>query len=180
MLCVGDIVEGPGDAARTLGLLREHEVECVRGNHDRWYLRGTMRDLPDATGFDALAEDARAWIEALPTTRSYATPRGPLLLCHGLGSDDMATVRPDDEGYALSSNGALGDLLASTRHRWIVSGHSHRRMVRRFEDVTFINAGTLFREHDPCFAVIDFDAGALEFRRPAPNALLLESIKLPV
>jgi predicted phosphodiesterase len=80
------------------------------------------------------------------------------MLCHGLGNDDMSTLKPDDFGYALETNDALQRLLKRGDHRFVVSGHSHRRMVRKLANVTFINAGTLLREHEPCVVVLDFDA----------------------
>ena len=67
----------------------------------------------------------------------------------------MATVRPWDSGYDLDVNYALQDLIAQEGGAIVVCGHSHRRMVRRFDALTVVNAGTLLREHDPCFAILD-------------------------
>ena len=60
--------------------------------------------------------------------------------------------------YALESNTALQRLLHYGGHRFVVSGHSHRRMVRKISKTTFINAGTLLRGFDPCVLIVDFDA----------------------
>jgi ribosomal protein S18 acetylase RimI-like enzyme len=139
--------------------LRAHGVTTVRGNHDRWFDAGTMRSLPDATREDELDSVGRAFLAGLPVEREFATPSGSLLLCHGLGKNDMARLGPDDFGYALESNDELQSLLGLARHRWIVNGHTHRRMVRKFASLTVINAGTLKRDNHPCIAVIDF-AGA--------------------
>ena len=49
ILCVGDVVDGTGDVNECCELLREHHVIIVKGNHDEWFLKNTMRDLPDAT-----------------------------------------------------------------------------------------------------------------------------------
>ena len=49
MLCTGDIVDGPGSAARCCGLLQAHRVHCVRGNHDRWLFTDLWRDQRYAT-----------------------------------------------------------------------------------------------------------------------------------
>ena len=77
VLCVGDIVDGLGDVERTVSLLREGSVVCVAGNHERWALSGSMRDLPEATA--ALSDDARDWLAALPAPRRLPTaPRPPL------------------------------------------------------------------------------------------------------
>jgi predicted phosphodiesterase len=161
VLAVGDIVDGPGNSARCCRLLAEAGVEAVRGNHDRWALKDELRNLPGALA--ALDAEQRRFLEALPATREYETVGGPLLLCHGLGADDMCRLTDDDFGYALETNDALQELLAVDHVRFVVNGHTHRRMVRCFGRLTIINAGTLFRENKPCFAVIDFEAGRVEF-----------------
>lgn len=161
VLAVGDLVDGPGDPARTIELLAG--VDCVAGNHDRWYLGGTVRDLPDALPARTLSAAHQAWLAALPSMRTYETPRGALLLCHGMGDDDMATLRPDDFGYGLENNDAVQGVLRSGRWRFVVSGHSHQRMVRNLGNVTFVNAGTLLRGHSPCALVLDVEPMTASF-----------------
>jgi predicted phosphodiesterase len=165
VLVVGDIVDGAGDASACCALLEQRGAQAVRGNHDRWYLAAAMRDLPDATALGSLDAGAEQLLRHLPATRTFDTPVGPLLLCHGLGEDDMATVKPDDGAYDLENNDALARLVRS-RFRLVVCGHSHRRMVRRFGGVTIINAGTLARHHDPCFGVVDLESHTTTFFAP--------------
>src|SRR5450432_2804784 len=113
VLAVGDIADGPGDLTEACSLLEEAGALVVAGNHDRWLLEGEMRDLPDATLVEELTPKARKYLSALPRTRSLESPRGTVLLCHGLGEDDMASVRPDDDGPALLANPALCQLISS-------------------------------------------------------------------
>jgi predicted phosphodiesterase len=153
IVCVGDIADGSSDLDETCRILEGASVECVRGNHDRWFLDGELRDLPGAS--QSATEATRAFLRGLPVTRRYETAAGSLLLCHGLGENDMARVKPDDQGYALESNSELQRLMSSDIEL-VVNGHSHRRMVRKFGRLTIINAGTLHREYDPCFALVDF------------------------
>jgi putative phosphoesterase len=156
VVSVGDIIDGLGDPHRTIALLSQ--VDAVAGNHDRWYLSGELRNLPDALPEGTLVPAESAWLADLPTMRTYDTPHGKLLLCHGLGNDDMATLLETDAGYALEANDALQRLVRDGAFRFVVSGHAHRRLVRRVGAVTFINAGTLFRNHGPCVLVLDLEA----------------------
>lgn len=158
VLCVGDIVDGPGDAERACELLREREVVCVRGNHERWFLAGGERYLPEWTRFEAVSEGSRAFLSGLPRTWSFVTDAGTALLCHGIGRDDMACLTPDDYGYGLENNTALWKLHAAGDPAWMIGGHTHRRMVRRFDHLTVLNAGTLHRPHEPCVLIVDFAA----------------------
>lgn len=156
VLSVGDVVDGRGDAGRCCTLLQQSDVVCVRGNHDRWWASGESMGFADGTPRDALGPDQRAWIAALPATRNLSTPLGGLLLCHGLGENDMVGVEPGDEGYALESNEDLQNLVDRAEFRLVVNGHTHSRMVRRFgRRFWIINAGTLKGESEPGFGIVD-------------------------
>lgn len=167
VLAVGDIVDGPGDVGRCCGLLRAHAAVVVRGNHDRWLLADEMRHYADAQRRDELDADTLAYLAALPRTRRLATVRGELLLCHGVGDDDMRRLVPSSPGLEFDL-----DQLGDPQLRIAVGGHTHERMVRTFPrpggpPLTFINPGTLRapqRSHVPAcgFFVVDLAAGVVQ------------------
>lgn len=159
---VGDIVDGYGDPNRCCALLAEHQALAVAGNHERWILAGDLRQLPDATALTDLDRRSRAFVAALPRTLRVTTPLGEALLCHGLGENDMAGVRPGDFGYALETNDALTSLIVRGE-RLVLNGHTHRRMVRRIDGLVIVNAGTLAHDWDPCFCLVDFEARSVQF-----------------
>jgi len=157
IVATGDIADGPGSVDECCKLLAAHDVVAVCGNHDRWLLAGTARDLHDATAPGDISETSRAFLARLPRMVEIATAKGTALLCHGLGPNDMAKVGPDDYGYALDSNDELQNLLRNGYFRWVINGHTHRRMVRAFPGLTIINAGTLLPDRSPCFLELDFE-----------------------
>lgn len=157
VLCVGDIVDGTGDPDRCCELLRKAGALTVSGNHERWLFEGKMRDLPDATLLDSLDAASRDYLRQLPKTLELETAAGLALLCHGLGEHDMASLGPDDRGYAIENNDELQSLVDLGRHAFVINGHTHKRMVRRVGTLTVINAGTLHRDNNPCFAFVDFE-----------------------
>ena len=166
VLSTGDIADGPYDTegvVRACQLLHEANVLTVLGNHDRWMLDSTMRDFPNATFLDEMDSATKDFLRGLPVTREFRTPKGLMLLGHGLGRDDMATLYPHDRGPELSSNAALQGLLREGRYRYVIGGHTHRRMVRSIENMTFFNAGAIKETREPCCLVIDFKAGAAQF-----------------
>jgi len=171
VLCVGDIVDGVGDVGRSIELLKDSAVECVVGNHDRWLLRGTMRELPDALPVSALRDRDRSFLSALPKTRVYNTRRGRLLLCHGMGDDDMGSLREDDEGYALESNFELQALIVPGRYGVVVAGHTHQAMVRRLNDTLFVNPGTLRGDHGASSAILDLGSGQVQLLSVQPSGV---------
>jgi len=180
ILCVGDIADGSGDVNRTCALLEEHRVLTVAGNHDRWLLSDEQRDCPGATPAKLLNARSRTFLDALPTTLRLATARGPLLLCHGIGDDDMAAVKPDHLRHDLERNEALKRLLAGPPYDLMVNGHTHRAMVRRVRHLTIVNAGTLHRNDERRASILDTRAETVTFFDVLPTGLVeLECVELP-
>ena len=154
ILCTGDVVDGQGDADRCCELLESENILTVRGNHDRWYLGRESLPRP------VLTTRSRLFLRDLPPMRRLDTPSGPLLLCHGLGIDDMAVFFPDDTEEAIASSLPLQSLL-SEDYRYVVSGHTHARMSRAVGRTTFLNAGTLMWGYEQGFLLADFAEGAV-------------------
>jgi len=171
VLCVGDIVDGAGDVNRCCALLEERRVTTVMGNHDRWLLAGEQRGFPHATTLNALTPRSRSFLEALPVTLGFTTSLGELMLCHGLGDDDLACVKPDHLRHDLERNEALKRVLASKRYDFMVNGHTHRAMVRRVRHLTIINAGTLHRNDERRAIVLDFNLRSALFFEVLPTGL---------
>lgn len=164
ILFVGDLVDGAGDASACFAMLDDAGALGVRGNHERWLAAGTMRTLPGAHTLEQLDARAQRLLHELPPTRSFDTPDGRLLLCHGVGEDDMQRLRPDDDGYAIRGNEPLQALLRADTPAFMIGGHTHERMVRGFEEMVVINAGTLAREQsDAGVVVVDLEAREAAF-----------------
>ncbi len=179
VLCVGDLVDGPGDADAALAVLEERDVQCVAGNHERWFLDGERRDVADAT--ESVNARSEAFLRGLPPLRFYETAAGRALLCHGVGSDDEAWLRPDTRGYALQDIPTLRELMLDDAIQFMIGGHTHERMVRVFPGLTVVNAGTIHRKDEQTFTVIDFDAMKVSFHSAAEPTLgnLIEEVDLP-
>ena len=162
ILCTGDVPDGAGDVDRCVELLEEHGVTTVRGNHERWFLHNTMRELPHITAQESVSAQTRRFLALLPPALALETVAGRLLLCHGVGENDMRRLS-DDARYPIDDITELQTVLLGHHYRFMVGGHMHRRMVRRIEHLIVINAGTLLRGHDPCCAVADFARGWIQF-----------------
>jgi predicted phosphodiesterase len=93
----------------------------------------------------------------------------------------MAELRPETKGYALQDIPTLRELMLDPEVAYVIGGHTHERMVRRFQGVTFLNAGTLLRGQDPCVLWVDFEARTYAFHDASPSGDLgvLEAAELP-
>jgi predicted phosphodiesterase len=162
ILCTGDVVDGWGNAERCCRLLQEYGVATVLGNHDEWYLHGESRDLEEATPAGSLSAPSQGFIATLPRTLRYGTPFGSALLCHGLGENNNASVEKSDDAAAVEQNAELQTLRADPVVRIVLNGHTHEAMVRHFAGLTIVNAGSLHREYEPGFLIIDFARGIVD------------------
>lgn len=174
VLCVGDIVTGIGDVNACCSMLIEQKIATVRGNHDRWLLAWGGVSMPHGHRLDELLPESQAWLKSLPIRFDLETPIGNALVCHGIGADDMATIDGGSTDEFVLRNTPLGTLCQLGLWKLLIHGHSHRRMVRTINarssgTITVINAGTLRRDHQPCFAIIDFDALAVRFIDLTPD-----------
>lgn len=161
ILCTGDICDGSGDANLCCDILKRRRVDTVSGNHDRWALEQEMRSLPETTR--DLSLDSMEYLKSLPKTREYSSNFGRILLCHGINQNDMVKINPDDYGYALEANSDLQDLIQKNEYSIVINGHSHKRMVRKINQIVIINSGTLYRNHNPCFVEVDLKKNVITF-----------------
>ena len=155
MLCTGDVVDGIGCADECVRLLRQFEVHTVRGNHDRWLLNNTHREVPDAQMRAALSRQTIDWLSALPTQLSFNTIHGALLLCHGVAENDLQKVWPGNERLPVERSQEFDQLIKDGEYKYLVNGHMHYRTMIHFEAMTLINAGTLRGTHLPGFCMLD-------------------------
>lgn len=180
VLCTGDIPNGPHQKSSTtnqcIKLLRENQVLTIRGNHDRWLLADQMRGLPNVTPLETLNESSLAFIRSLPSTLTLDSCAGKILLCHGIGENDMHGVKSDDDHYALRWKPELHALIEKQEYAFVIAGHTHQRMARRFarsDGALFvINAGTLHPDFSPCFAIADFAKQRVQFFDLKDNSIV--------
>lgn len=163
VVAVGDVVDGPEDVGACIDVLRKEDVLTIQGNHERWFLENSMRSLPHATM--ELNPGQRAFLLSCPKTARLPTVTGALIVCHGVGTDDLAVLKPSTRGYdlqpaieAVRSNPSLysPDVFGS------LGGHTHERMVRKLDPLWFFNAGTLLPDPDPGFVILDFERREVE------------------
>ena len=180
VLCVGDLVDGDGDADATLKLLESRRVQCVAGNHERWLLADEQRTLDHAT--QEINEESLSFLRSLPKMLHYQTLNGKALLCHGVGEADEAWLLPDTKGYGLQDIPTLRKLMLEEDVQFMIGGHTHERMIRVFPGLTVINAGTIHRRNEQTFTVIDFDEMRVGYYSAAADSTgkLLEELELPM
>jgi len=155
IICTGDIADGPGDIHACIELLQRYDVHTVRGNHDRWVLQDKARHIPDAHRRDELNDDVLNYLQSLPLQIELQTRLGNLLLCHGVGSNDLQKIWPGTERMPAERSTRLDDIIARGDTPLMVNGHLHYRTLIHFDALTLLNAGTLRGHHRPGFSLVD-------------------------
>ncbi len=169
ILCTGDLVDGEGDVDRACALVAERGILTARGEHDRWIREDTHREIAHAHRMTSLAPASIELLKSLPPTVTLETPRGKLLLCHGVGTSDTRALGPNDGARSISSNDELLNVLFDPTIAIMIGGHTHVPYVRRFERAPgqtalfIVNPGTLARGDAPGFATLDLAAWRVDF-----------------
>ena len=165
IICTGDIVDGRGDPEACIKTLENNGVRSVQGNHDRWCLHDKARDIPKAHLRSELSLDSLYFLDQLPKQIAIETIAGSLLLCHGIGDNDLRKVWPGTERMPIERSIELDAIIATDNHRFIVNGHMHFKTIIHFESLTLINAGTISGTRWPSFTLIDFETGVIDAYR---------------
>ncbi len=162
IICTGDIVDGEGDPEACIKTLTENNVRVVQGNHDRWCLQDKARHIPEAHLQSDLSSDSLSYLLQLPTQITIDTIAGSLMLCHGIGNNDLRKVWPGTDRMPIERSEELDTIIANNAHRFIVNGHMHFKTIIHFESLTLINAGTITGTRWPGFSLIDFEMGLID------------------
>ena len=162
LICTGDIVDGNGDPDACIRILEDNDVHVVQGNHDRWCLQDKARDLPNAHMRSDLAATSLLYLDLLPKQIAIETTAGSMLLCHGIGENDLRKVWPGTERMPIERSAELDAIIATKDYRFIVNGHMHFKTIIHFESLTLINAGTITGTRWPGFTLIDFETGVID------------------
>lgn len=157
VLCTGDLVDGLGDIDVCVDLLRDHNVKTVRGNHDRWVLEEKARHIPNAHRLDELSDHVIEYLSDLPQQVSVHTTAGALMLCHGVGANDLQKVWPGTQRMPAERSKRLDTIIAEGDYNLMINGHVHYRTIIHFDALTLLNAGTLRGDHHPGFSLLDLE-----------------------
>lgn len=171
LLCVGDLPgkQGIANTDHCCELLQAAGVWMIKGNHDAWAVEKAKTGNSFGMGDEwPLTKETIAFLQATPRTRTFETPLGSLLLCHGAGTDYMAGVYPFTPAQAQQVIHELKEQRIYGWHRIMVAGHTHRRLAQLAGTIAIINPGTLLYDENPGFAIADFEEGTVQFYNLIP------------
>ena len=104
IICCGELVDYGLFPEETLTLLRQRQIVCVRGNHDRWAAR---RSSAGSIGWD-LKRQSMAFLGSLPVTLWLVVDGVRVAVHHARPKNDMAGIAhdaPERELVELAGSG---------------------------------------------------------------------------
>lgn len=198
VVCLGDVAATGPQPSATIARLRALGCPVVLGNADAWLLDPPANPPVDSEWRRFHEIDAWCAAQLTPDDRTYLTTFQPtielargtdrLICCHGSPrsyDDQLLATTPDDDLDRL-----LGDLPAGTTV--VVTGHTHRQLLRRYRGLLLINPGSVGMAIDRVppaqpirpapwaeYAVVTIDAGGLEIalRRVAIDPAAVAAIR---
>ena len=127
LLCLGDSIDRSRFSNEVVALLKATDARIILGNHDENFLSGTReQDGVDASLLAFLAEQ--------PPQRMLTYGRKKLLMIHS------TPWEPRGE-YIYPHNPKLA-LFAEAGADFVLYGHTHAQVARRFGAVLVVNPGT--------------------------------------
>jgi putative phosphoesterase len=161
VVCAGDLVGYGPNPDQVVAFMIEHEVESVRGNHDRWAL-ARAPGAPDEFGGGMPSEATLDFLNGLPKDLLVADGPRVGVIVHGSPRSDMEFVLPRTHPRELLTR----DLKALDADL-LVMGHTHEPAWYRCEAGLVVNPGSLISlpvvRSSRTFALVDFDALTVSF-----------------
>ena len=141
IVCAGDLVGYGPHPDRVIRFVREHAIDSVRGNHDRWAIeriRG-LPGVPSTFGGGMPSAESVAYLETLPEDLLIDDGPGNVgVIVHGSPGDDMDFVTRKTHPTHL-----LQHWLKKMGANLLVTGHTHQPMWYACSDGLVINPGSV-------------------------------------
>lgn len=169
IICCGDIVSYYINPDEVCSLLRERNVNCIKGNHDK-YLLGELPYTSDKEetyriefNKSRLSAENYEWLKSLPDQISIDRipfiEDGRALVVHGSPISQEQYIYPDTPiEYDLSCFPSF-----------IISGHTHHPMLRQSNQTILLNPGSVGQPRDwhpgANYATINLYTGDVKFSR---------------
>lgn len=156
IVCAGDLVGYGDEPDEAVKLIREREIPCVMGNHDRWALE--RRQLFGLRGWRAaeLRDDTWAFLETLPFSRRLEYGSRAVEIHHGSPASDTEYVT----SYKPLPR-SVESFWERTRAQFLVLGHTHIPMIEHCPEGTVINPGSVLNvpgiQTSHTLAILDTD-----------------------
>jgi putative phosphoesterase len=164
LICLGDSIYEYRFSNEVVRLLKEREAQVIAGNHEECFFGPHGERARARPGIDPVLAE---WLASQPQRRELTIGGKRLLLVHSTPWEPRGTyVHPQS---------ALLARFAEAEADFVLYGHTHQQVVRRFGPVLVINPGSAGEARDSnnrfqlSYAVLDTaseEARVIDFPDP--------------
>jgi predicted phosphodiesterase len=175
-VCAGDVVDYGLFPDETIALLAARGVPTIRGNHDRWALKGAGEAGGSSWGAD-LSLPSRLWLRGLPERWSETVEGTNVVAAHARPGSDMHGIDPRQ-----ATADEVRAMLAAARADVLIVGHTHEAFELELAGWgKIVNPAALLRDPAPgddnpaatgTFGVLELPSGAFTVHRAADGAIV--------
>lgn len=148
IVCAGDLTERGVEGDAVVRLIRERNIPCVQGNHDRDVpfnldlLRKNMNVNHPDVKIRLLTDETLAYLHTLPDTYRFAEEWMRILVAHGTptSKDEYLFSNSPAMKYRIIMDEADADV--------IILGHTHSPMQVKCRGVRFYNPGSVAKDEE--------------------------------
>jgi putative phosphoesterase len=160
VVCAGDSISEYRFCAETVEILRDRQVQVIRGNHEAvllggrnpQYLKKCQAEFPP---------DLLDFLSTAPLSIETTADEARILVTH-------ASPLPPYEDYVYAGSPVLRQ-VGTLPYEYIIIGHTHMPMVHKTDGVTVINPGSCSEPRDQdrrgSYAILDTTMREVEIRR---------------
>jgi|SRR5579875_2088841 putative phosphoesterase len=160
VLCAGDSISEYRFCPETVAILRERQVQLIRGNHEAVLLGGRNPQYLKKCQAEFSA-DLLDFLSTAPLSLEMSADQARILMTH-------ASPLPPYEDYVYAGSPILRQ-VGTLPYEYIILGHTHMPMVHKTNGVTVINPGSCSEPRDQdrrgSYAILDTAMREVEIRR---------------
>ena len=137
LLCCGDLVDKGDDSDAVIDLMRELDIPCVQGNHDR------KAQFTWLTHLEPLKPSSIEYLTDLPTYLTYEWEGKSVYVCHANPWEDASYYL-----YPESPDFLFEEVIKTVTVDVVIMGHTHHAMRVDYQNTIMINPGSIYGNRD--------------------------------
>ncbi len=148
IVCAGDLVDGEIHGDAVVDLLKNHDIPCVQGNHDRdafaeqSLLRRQLRKFGETEHDYLLKSETIAYLSLLPLIYEFDVGDHKICIAHGTPESNTSYLFPE------SSPDKFHAATKQTDANILILGHTHVPMFIQCDNKYIVNVGSVYRNRN--------------------------------
>ena len=170
LVFLGDFIGYYYGANEIISYCRDNKILCVLGNHDKYFLdildgKLELENCVKKYGssykiaVNTISNENITFLRQLDKKKILINDNKKVYICHGSPLDNLeGRIYPDTKLSVFEAVVKGFD--------YVITGHTHHKMIRRYGETTFLNPGSLGQQRDGkgcSYIVLDLEKNIYSF-----------------